>query len=126
MSTVNYTFGVLSDGLLKPRFSNSLPSSRQSELLKSLWDATDNKGNLAEFLIRFLRCSEHWPKYCQEFDQLNTYHIPVDLPEFVFKFSDLVKWADDCPHLSSDFPVNKNQTAIDRVTNRLFGVLTIK
>lgn len=126
MSKVNYTFGVLSGGKTGIRHSDCAPSETQHKLLMPLWRKANDSGKLAELLIRFLRCSEQWPDYCHEHDSLNTYHIDVDLSDLDISFSDIVAWADECAHLSDKYKVSKNQTAVDRVTNRLFGVLTIK
>lgn len=126
MSNVNYTFGVLCGGNTGIRYSNCLPTEEQAKLLDPLWSKIGKSDKSAEVLIRLLRCSEHWPKYCSTHDDTNTYHIDADLNEANVKFDALVDWADKCTHLSSEFPVYKTQTAVDRVTNRLFGVLTIK
>lgn len=126
MNKVNYTFGVLSGGSPKIRYSNCLPSESQAELLAPLWAKVNDKDKLAEFLMRFLRCSENWPNYCSGNDSLNTYHIDIELADLSLKFSDLVEWADNCPYNTETYKVSKYQTAVDRVTNRLFGVLTAK
>lgn len=126
MSKVNYTFGILSNGETGIRYSDSAPSETQKRALEPLWRKANDSGKLAELLIRFLRCSEHWPDYCHEYDKLNTYHIDVELSNLDVKFADIVKWADECPQPSEKYKVSKSQTAVDRATNRLFGVLTAK
>lgn len=126
MTNINYTFGVLSNGEDSPRNSTISPNDEQKKYLHPLWKKSINNGNLAELLIRFLRCSEHWPKYCASYDKNNTYHIPVELEDAGISFKDLVDWADSCSYVSNDFRVGKARTAVDRVANRLFGVLTIK
>lgn len=126
MTGINYTFGVLSNGEDGLRHSTVTPNTKQRKHLEPLWKKAITNGSLAELLIRFLKCSEAWPKYCSAHDKNNTYHIPVDLGDVGISFSDLVDWADSCSHVSEEFRVSKNQTAVDRVTNKLFGVLTIK
>lgn len=126
MDKINYTFGILSNGKTGIRYSNSIPSDTQHNALLPLWNKANDSGKLAELLIRFLRCSEHWPSYCQEYDSINTYHIDVELSDLDVRFSDIVAWADECQQPSEKYKVSKSQTAVDRVTNRLFGVLTAK
>lgn len=122
----NKTFGILSGGTCGIRSTNVTPSPTQKKLLEPLWRCEPRRDLLAEFLIRFLRCSERWPEYCEAHDSLNTYHIPTDLDGLSIKFSDIIQWADECQTVSEHYKSYPHQTAIDRISNKLFGVLTVK
>lgn len=126
MSDINYTFGVLSNAESALRHTTVGANTTQAKLLDPLWHKAKDKGDLAEVLIRFLRCSESWPQYCEDFDKLNTYHIPVALKDPNILFKDLAEWADSCPDASADFKTHQTQPTVDRITNKLFGVLVCK
>ena len=124
--SVNYTYGIISDSDLSIRFSDHRPTEKQKKLLGDLWEKVDNKAALAELLIRILKCSSYWAAYCDKYDPMNTYHISVDVPKCPITFADLVEWADDCSVNSADYMYEKEQIALDRVCNKLLGVLTLK
>jgi hypothetical protein len=125
VDNINYTYGVLSGSVSGLREATVSANDRQRKYLSPLWALSGNVQDLAEFLIRLLRCSEHWPEYCLKYDKSNTYSVPVDISNIDISFVDLVGWADNCPNLSDKFTTSKLQTAVDRVCNKLFGVLTL-
>lgn len=124
--SINYTYGIISDNDRSIRFSDVGATNTQRALLSDLWAKADNKAALAEILIRILKCSEHWPEYCDKYDPMNTYHIPISVPRCSITFSDLVEWADKCPVKSDKYLYEKEQIAVDRICNKLLGVLTVK
>jgi hypothetical protein len=124
--SVNHTYGIISNSDLSLRFSDHSPTERQKKLLGDLWEKVDNKAALAELLIRLLKCSSYWTAYCDKYDPMNTYHIPVGVPKCPITLADLIEWANNCPVKSNEYLYENEQIALDRICNKLLGVLTLK
>jgi hypothetical protein len=140
MSIVNYTYGVLTGGIVdasSPWYRNSINVSytcdKQRDVIKSLWGSSRSPEAIAcstDMLLKLLQCSEHYPRYIQDYDKLNTYTTAVGRgelpPEGCLSFDELMRWTNNLDVRSDRFVVNTSQINIVNITNALYSVLTLR
>lgn len=141
MAVVNYTYGILTGGVV-PNTSvwyRHCPDveytcNKQATIINRLWGSkrsTEAIGCGADLLIHMLQCSPEFSDYLKKYDPLNTYNddlvvTDANILSDVIGFTDILNWADNIPHSDVRYPVLPAFTPMERITNALLCVLTMR
>lgn len=141
MSRINYTYGILTGGMVPDTsvwYRNckniKYTCDKQYQAIHTLWGTNRSAqaiGCSVDAIIKLLQCDEQFGRYLNEYDIFNTYDTPItynitDIPEDALTFATLVNWADKLQYVSATYPVVPAQPQVVRVTNALLSVLTLK
>ena len=140
MLTVNYTYGILTGGVVPVTSSwyrgvvgEVSRNKIQKELLNALWENRNPEaiGIGTDFLISLMRCSEYWPNYISKYDSVNTYDTKVgDYLEAanrtdLLTYDNLLGWIEKTSIPTSE-EYRAGSSQVEFAISCLFSVLTAK
>lgn len=140
MTKVNYTYGILTGGVVPPSSpwyrkctGVTYTCKKQQDIFNDLLcnlDSADAIGCCADMLLKLLQCSEYYGDYLKQYDPINTYAddlpLPDSIPDSTLDYQHLLRWADSVTYRSAEYPVSDSQPSVVRIVNALLSVLTLK
>lgn len=134
---VNRIYGILANGTPETvyyyRYSTAtredLDSVRQKYLdrLIPVTAKPELRAWAAEYILQLMMSGEDWVKLVNAIDPLNTYDQrtvePLDVMTPLFTMEELKEWAVRSPIVSTKYPQQRSQSAVDKILNALFAFM---